>query len=136
MPTAGAERVCQPAPSPSARSSIVAPSSPDQKRRARSGSSAGNSISESREVDTGHKITPGSLRFGSIAREVPIRGETIRLGQLLKLSGIVGSGSDAKDLLALEQVLVNGEPEERRGRQLHAGDTVRVGEEELRVVGS
>jgi ribosome-associated protein len=31
-------------------------------------------------------------------------------------------------------VLVNGEPEQRRGRQLHAGDAVQIGEERLRVV--
>jgi ribosome-associated protein len=30
-------------------------------------------------------------------------------------------------------VLVNGEPEDRRGRQLHRGDVVRVAGEELRV---
>jgi ribosome-associated protein len=46
----------------------------------------------------------------------------------------VGSGSEAKDLLASETVLVNGEPEDRRGRQLSPGDVVRVGDEELRVV--
>lgn len=68
-------------------------------------------------------------------REVTIQGETIRLGQLLKLAGVVDSGSDAKLLLASEQVLVNGEPEQRRGRQLRAGDTVRVGGEELAVMG-
>jgi ribosome-associated protein len=38
-----------------------------------------------------------------------------------------------KALLAGEPVQVNGEPETRRGRQLHRGDVVRVGEEELRV---
>lgn len=67
--------------------------------------------------------------------DIHIRGDTIRLGQLLKLAGLIGSGSEAKDLLATEPVLVNGEPEERRGRQLHAGDVVRVGDEELRVTG-
>ena len=66
-------------------------------------------------------------------REISIREDTIRLGQLLKLAGIVGSGSEVKDLLAFEPVLVNGEPEERRGRQLHDGDVVRVGDEELLV---
>ncbi len=55
---------------------------------------------------------------------------------MLKLAGLVGSGSEAKDLLASEPVLVNGEPEERRGRQLRPGDVVRVGYEELRVTGS
>jgi ribosome-associated protein len=67
--------------------------------------------------------------------DIRITGETIRLGQLLKLAGLVGSGSEAKDLLASQDVLVNGEPEERRGRQLHPGDAVKVGDEELRVRG-
>jgi ribosome-associated protein len=68
-----------------------------------------------------------------VTRDVPIHGETIRLGQLLKLAGIVDSGSEVKALLASEPALVNGEPDSRRGRQLHRGDVVRVGGEELRV---
>jgi ribosome-associated protein len=68
-----------------------------------------------------------------MSEEVPIRGETIRLGQLLKLAGIVGSGSEARELLAAEPALVNGEPEGRRGRQLHPGDEVRLAGHELRV---
>jgi ribosome-associated protein len=66
-------------------------------------------------------------------RDVPIRGDMIRLGQLLKLAGVAGSGSDAKELLADGGVTVNGEPEDRRGRQLRAGDVVVVGEERLRI---
>ena len=66
-------------------------------------------------------------------REVPIRGEMIRLGELLKLAGVVGTGGEAKLLLASEEVRVNGEPETRRGRQLRAGDEVLVGGEVLRV---
>jgi ribosome-associated protein len=69
-----------------------------------------------------------------MAREVAIRGDTIRLGQLLKLAGVVGAGGDVKSLLATTAVLVNGEPDARRGRQLHPGDVVVVGDEELRVV--
>jgi ribosome-associated protein len=57
----------------------------------------------------------------------------IRLGELLKLAGVVGSGGEVKLLLASEEVRVNGEPESRRGRQLHAGDEVLVGGEVLRV---
>jgi ribosome-associated protein len=68
------------------------------------------------------------------ATDVAIRGDTIRLGQLLKLAGVVGAGGDAKALLATETVLVNGEPEARRGRQLHPGDEVRVGGEVIRLV--
>ncbi len=67
--------------------------------------------------------------------EVAIQGEMIRLGQLLKLAGIVGSGSEVKAFLATERVLVNDQPEARRGRQLHPGDTVSLGAHELRVIG-
>jgi ribosome-associated protein len=66
-------------------------------------------------------------------REVQIRDETIRLGQLLKLVGIIDSGSEAKAFLALQPVWVNDEREARRGRQLHAGDTIRVGQQRLLV---
>jgi ribosome-associated protein len=68
-----------------------------------------------------------------MAREVPIRGEMIRLGQLLKLAGIVGGGGEVKDFLASEPVLVNGESDSRRGRQLHPGDVVAIGDDELRI---
>ncbi|TMK26293.1 MAG: RNA-binding S4 domain-containing protein, partial [Actinobacteria bacterium] len=59
--------------------------------------------------------------------EIAIRGTTIRLGQLLKLAGVIDSGSDARALLESETVTVNGERETRRGRQLHGGDRVAVG---------
>ena len=69
-----------------------------------------------------------------MTREVRIRGEVIRLGELLKLAGIAGTGGEAKALLAsTTAVLVNGEPENRRGRQLHPGDEVRAGDDILRV---
>ena len=68
-----------------------------------------------------------------MSSEIRISTEKIRLGQLLKLAGLVGSGSEAKDLLASETVLVNGEAEDRRGRQLSPGDVVRVGNDELLV---
>jgi ribosome-associated protein len=73
------------------------------------------------------------ISFGRVVREVPIRGEMIRLGQLLKLAGVIDSGAEIKALLSAEAVLVNGESEVRRGRQLHPGDVVRVGEQELRL---
>ena len=69
----------------------------------------------------------------SVPRDVQIRDGTIRLGQLLKLAGVIDGGSEIKALLAAEEVLVNGEPEARRGRQLHLGDTVKVAGHELRV---
>lgn len=57
----------------------------------------------------------------------------IRLGQLLKLSNLAGSGADARDLLLENGVTVNGEIETRRGRQLHRGDVVAIGDEAMRV---
>ncbi len=68
-----------------------------------------------------------------MAREIPIKEQGIRLGQLLKLAGLIDSGSEAKALLASAPVWVNGEREARRGRQLAVGDTVRVGDENLLV---
>ena len=55
----------------------------------------------------------------------------IRLGQLLKLAGVRDTGGEVKELLAEQAVTVNGEPEARRGRQLHPGDVVRVGDDEI-----
>jgi ribosome-associated protein len=67
-------------------------------------------------------------------QSIEIAGDMIRLGQLLKLAGAADGGADAKALIASGRVTVNGEPEHRRGRQLHPGDVVRVGTHDLRVV--
>jgi len=69
-------------------------------------------------------------------RDVSITGVGIRLGQFLKLVDAVEAGSDVKLLLAGGEVSVNGLPETRRGRQLTRGDVVRVGDQDLRVVGA
>jgi ribosome-associated protein len=57
---------------------------------------------------------------------VPIRDESIRLGQFLKLADLVDTGADAKGVLAQGLVRVNGDVETRRGRQLVAGDVVEL----------
>ena len=69
-----------------------------------------------------------------LTRAIAIRGDGIRLGQLLKLAGAVDTGGEIRSYLESERVLVNGEPEVRRGRQLRVGDTVTACTEELRVV--
>ena len=69
-------------------------------------------------------------------RTVDLRSgeETIRLGQLLKLVDAVPTGAQVKDVLLSGDVRVNGEPEERRGRQLRRGDLVTIeGMEEVRI---
>jgi ribosome-associated protein len=67
-------------------------------------------------------------------RDIEIEGDMIRLGRLLKLSALADSGADARELLLSSVVTVNGDPEVRRGRQLHRGDVVAVGEQTIRVV--
>lgn len=62
-----------------------------------------------------------------------IRGEVIRLQQLLKASGLAASGAEAKDMVQTGAVTVNGEPEGRRGRQLRRGDVVTLGEDSVTV---
>jgi len=66
-------------------------------------------------------------------REVSIAEDGIRLGQLLKLAGLVDTGADAKTVLAAGEVRVNGEVETRRGRQLRRGDVVELGRDSVRV---
>lgn len=67
--------------------------------------------------------------------DIPIRDTMIRLGQLLKLAGLVEDGVEAAELIKNGLVQVNGEIEDRRGRQLHHGDTVTVNRQSVRVAG-
>jgi ribosome-associated protein len=67
--------------------------------------------------------------------EVPIRDESIRLGQLLKLASLVEDGATAREVVERGLVTVNGGVETRRGRQVRVGDVVGLdGGESVRVV--
>lgn len=66
-------------------------------------------------------------------REVAVREQGLRLGQLLKLAELVETGSEGKALLGAGEVLVNGEVEQRRGRQLADGDVVEARGQAVRV---
>ncbi|MET4541991.1 RNA-binding S4 domain-containing protein [Paenarthrobacter sp. YAF11_1] len=65
--------------------------------------------------------------------EIPIRDDMIRLGQLLKLANLVEDGVEATELIKSGLVKVNGEIDDRRGRQLHVGDTVTVNGRTVRI---
>ncbi|APE12433.1 RNA-binding S4 domain-containing protein [Rhodococcus pyridinivorans] len=69
----------------------------------------------------------------SDAFDVPIRDESIRLGQFLKLASLIESGAEAKEVIADGLVSVNGEVEVRRGRQLKVGDVVEIAGASARV---
>ncbi len=67
-------------------------------------------------------------------QEITINDEYIKLGQALKLAGLVGSGVEAKILIQDGLVSVNGEQEVRRGRKLHSGDIFEMEGNEVKVV--
>ncbi|MCW2810795.1 MAG: tRNA synthetase RNA-binding protein [Friedmanniella sp.] len=60
--------------------------------------------------------------------------EGIRLGQLLKFSGLADTGAGAREVLLAGEVTVNGEVETRRGRQLAPGDEVSLAGRTVRLV--
>lgn len=53
---------------------------------------------------------------------IQIKDEFIKLGQALKLAGLVGSGVEAKYAVQEGKVKVNGETEYQRGKKLRSGD--------------
>lgn len=67
-------------------------------------------------------------------RQIKIKDEYIKLGQALKLAGMVGSGVEAKVMIQNGQVLVNGEVELQRGKKLHNGDVISFQGEEAEIL--
>ena len=65
--------------------------------------------------------------------EIHIRDEFIKLGQALKLAGLVDSGVDAKYVIQEGHVRVNGETEYQRGEKLHSGDIFSYHGQDVRV---
>lgn len=59
-------------------------------------------------------------------KEIKIRTEYIQLGQFLKLADCIQTGGHAKFFLQENEVKINGEPDNRRGRKLYDGDRVEV----------
>ena len=67
-------------------------------------------------------------------QQIAVRDEVIRLGQFLKLAGVVETGGEAKARIQEGEAKVNGEVDTRRGRQLVPGDLVEFAGEVLEVV--
>lgn len=65
--------------------------------------------------------------------KVIIRDDFIKLGQAMKLAGMVGFGVDAKMLIQDGQVEVNGEVEYQRGKKLHEGDVITFNGESVQI---
>ena len=67
---------------------------------------------------------------------VKIKDEHIKLGQLIKLAGLVDNGVEAKYAIQNSLVLVNGQIDTRRGRKIVPGDIVKFKDEEIKVEGN
>jgi len=57
---------------------------------------------------------------------IPITGEYITLAQLLKKLNYIASGGESRFFLQTHNILVNGVPEQRRGRKLYTGDSISI----------
>lgn len=66
---------------------------------------------------------------------ISIKDDFIKLGQAMKLAGLVENGGEAKEVITEGLVAVNGETETRRGKKLVPGDVFSFQREEVRVVG-
>lgn len=66
-------------------------------------------------------------------QEITIKDDYIKLGQALKLAGLVGSGVEAKMLIQDGLVMVNNEVEQRRGRKLYPDDIFSLDGKEVKV---
>lgn len=67
--------------------------------------------------------------------QITIRDEAIKLGQAMKLAGLVNEGTEAKFVIQRGEVSVNGEIETRRGRKLQHGDRFSWQGEVVEVIG-
>ena len=68
-------------------------------------------------------------------KTIQIHDSYIKLGQVLKLSGLVSSGIEAKILVQDGKVEVNGETDTRRGRKLYPGDVFEYNGQKVSVTG-
>jgi ribosome-associated protein len=59
-----------------------------------------------------------------MATPIELRGTFITLAQAIKAAGLADTGGQAKHLVRAGLVRVNGQPEDRPGRKLHAGDRI------------
>ncbi len=64
---------------------------------------------------------------------IQIRDEFIKLGQAMKLAGLVEDGVEAKLVIQNGEVKVNGEIDTRRGKKLYDGDIFSYDGREVKV---
>ncbi|WP_313821244.1 RNA-binding S4 domain-containing protein [Citricoccus sp.] len=91
-------------------------------------------MSEHPNPETPHRHRRAPEAPSAHPAPLEIRDGMIRLGQALKLANLVEDGADARAVIEAGLVQVNGDPETRRGRQLHPGDVFEFSGEAVKVV--
>ena len=66
--------------------------------------------------------------------EFELKGEYIKLGQLLKATGIICNGAEAKDILLNEKIYVNEVLENRRGKKIKIGDIIKYKDKVIKII--
>lgn len=81
-----------------------------------------------------NRALPYTARMQTI--DFDLDRDHVELNQLLKLAGIADSGGQGKAIVASGEVTVDGVVELRKTAKIRAGQVVRVGDAEIRVVGA
>ena len=66
--------------------------------------------------------------------EIKITSEFITLGQFIKFVDIIHSGGEAKSYLRSAKVVINGEPDNRRGRKLRINDVIEIEDKVFKII--
>ena len=69
------------------------------------------------------------LTYMAIVKNVQIKEEFVSLGQFLKICDLISSGGEAKIFLKENEIFVNGEKEDRRGRKLYEKDLIKINDD-------
>ena len=67
-------------------------------------------------------------------RDVEVTKVPVELYKILKFEGLVGSGAEAKAVVAEGQVLLNGVVETQKRKKILANDVIEFASEQIRIV--
>ncbi|MEO8326240.1 MAG: RNA-binding S4 domain-containing protein [Nitrospirota bacterium] len=80
-----------------------------------------------------HNAQPLAEKVTSEYRGIQNSSEPIELYEIFKFEGLVGSGDEAKTVVAAGQVLLNGQVERQKRKKIMAGDTIEFAGQKFRV---
>ena len=69
----------------------------------------------------------------AVMKKVKIDSEFITVGQFLKFIDLVSSGGEARIFLTENEIVINGETDNRRGRKLYRNDLICINDEQYQI---